>query len=433
MAKPYKEGTGWSMRRRILGQDLFVSGCRSAGAAKKKSDSLVAALESRGKPQGLGPQRTTFAQALQDYGVERLPFQKGAVQEANRINKFLRAGGLATLTVRRMCPNTVEPVTGKRSTGRVFLVSLEPPKPQRTIPQGLTKHRAKLASSTQQSDRLRERLARTIVADVTRHQVQSLMDAMRADGLEPATLQLERAVIRRLFNYAAGNWNWSAPPENPATKLTLPSVSNDRDRVMSADEEQRLDEAIVDCRNGLVGPTLTLLTQTAMRTSEPLEHARWGDVDWDQKILKLRDSKTDKRDVPLSPKAIDALKTLWQLNPGAPTDPIVRITYEALKAAWTRACERAGITGLRIHDLRHTAATRMALKTGNVFLVQALTGHKTQSQLARYVNVKAADVVAVMHAPEPVSEATQALGQRYEGDKSPGKVVKVDFAKRRMP
>ena len=86
------------------------------------------------------------------------------------------------------------------------------------------------------------------------------------------------------------------------------------------------------------------------------------------------------------------------LGGGELDDPIVQITYESLKAAWYRACERAGVDGLHMHDLRHTAATRMALKTGNIFLVKALTGHKTLSQLERYVNVKASDVVNVMHA-----------------------------------
>lgn len=41
----------------------------------------------------------------------------------------------------------------------------------------------------------------------------------------------------------------------------------------------------------------------------------------------------------------------------------------------------------------------MALKTANIFLVQALTGHKTLQMVERYVNVKAADAVRVLHAP----------------------------------
>ena len=104
-----------------------------------------------------------------------------------------------------------------------------------------------------------------------------------------------------------------------------------------------------------------------------------------------------KRDVPLSPAAIEALQAL---QPGADHEPVVRISYESMRAAWRRACERAGIKDLKIHDLRHTAATRMALKTGNVFLVKALTGHKTMEMLARYVNVTADDVVNVMHTDD---------------------------------
>ncbi len=144
--------------------------------------------------------------------------------------------------------------------------------------------------------------------------------------------------------------------------------------------------------------------------SEPLQYARWGDVDWDAKELKLRDSKTSSRNLPLSPRAIEALRDLARLNPGGPEDHIVSMSYEALKAAWQRACVRAGITDLRLQDLRHTAATRAALKYGNLFIVKVITGHKTLSQVQRYVNVKASDVVALMHAPEPPPVAALVTG-----------------------
>ena len=99
MAKPYLDGKFWAMRRRFDGHEVFVSGCATGAAAKKKMDAKVQVLTSGGRPQGLGPYHTTFAQALQDYAVERLPFQKGAVQEANRINKFLRAVDLSTIAL----------------------------------------------------------------------------------------------------------------------------------------------------------------------------------------------------------------------------------------------------------------------------------------------------------------------------------------------
>lgn len=426
MAKPYQDGKLWAIRRRFQGHEVFISGCATGAAAKKQMDLRVAQLNSAGKPKGLGPEHTTVAQALQDYGMERLKFMKGAPQEANRINRFLRAAGLATLKVSCRKPEDhdvasqggspglteteTETETAAEATatatgkGQLFTVSLQPPVAMRAIPPGLGKHRRSLAVSTAASDRVRQRLARMAVADVTSHDVQALMDAYRVEMREAATLHLERALIRRLFNYSRDCWNWTAPAKNPGTGLKMPTVDNGRDRVMSMEEQARLDEAVQGCRNALVGPTLTLLRESAMRSSEPLKHARWRDVKWSANILSLTDAKAGKRDVPLSPVAIEALKQLRDLGRGEENDPIVHISYEALKASWELVCKRAEVKGLRLQDLRHTAATRMALKTGNFALVKALTGHKTPSQVNRYVNVKAADVVAVMHAQSPAVE-----------------------------
>lgn len=423
-AEPSKQGALWSCRRRVFGQDVYESGHATSGAAKKAVAKRVADLETLGRPKGLGPHRTTFAQALQDYGMERLPLQKGATQEANRINKVLRAVGLATLSVKRVKRGFVPDasplveahapaddvkvdadgdVAGQGKASRAgkgchFTVELTPAKVARPVPRGLGLHRKKLAAKTRDSDQLRARLSGMTVADIAPHHVQALMNALSMEGQEPATVHLERAVIRRLFNYAAKNWNWYEPARNPGAGLEMPTVDNGRERVMSYEEQAQLEEAVQGCRNKLVGPTLTLLRESAMRSSEPLEHALWRDVDWDLKILALSDGKAGRRDVPLSPLAIEALRQLEQLGGGEMDDPIVRISYEALKASWELVCKRGGVKGLRLQDLRHTAATRMALMTGNIFLVQALTGHKTLSQVTRYVNIKAANVVEVMHA-----------------------------------
>jgi len=309
------------------------------GIGPDKRADLVKAIQERGNPKGLGPHRTTVGQAIQDYGLERLPFMKGAKQEANRINKYLRAAGLQVLTVRAVASaaESAGDEAQPESAGRLFEVALGSVG-KRVIPKGLFGHRGDLA----------------------------------------------------------------------------------------------------DCRSGLVGPVVTLVRETAMRASEPLERARWGDVDWENKILHLRDAKAGKRDVPLSPVAIEVLKDLKGETEPNPKERIVRISYEALKAAWQRACQRAGIEDLRLHDLRHTAATGMALRTGNMYLVKALTGHKTDSQLARYVNVKASDVVAVMHADEPALK--EMLASTDEGaapssepiEPAQTNVVRVDFGTRRV-
>src|SRR5690606_221211 len=127
-------------------------------------------------------------------------------------------------------------------------------------------------------------------------------------------------LLRRLFNYARTVWHWRIPADNPATGLVMRPVDNNRERVLSPAEEERLEAALAQCRNPEVAPAIILLLETAMRSSEPLQMATWADIDWERCILHLRDSKSGKRDVPLSERAIEALR---QLGPGALDAPIL--------------------------------------------------------------------------------------------------------------
>ena len=58
-----------------------------------------------------------------------------------------------------------------------------------------------------------------------------------------------------------------------------------------------------------------------------------------------------------------------------------------IKTAWKTACRLAGITGLRFHDTRHTAATRLADAGCNAFTIAAILGHSSIQMSARYTHV----------------------------------------------
>lgn len=409
-------------------------------------DRQLSAVGGHHKPKGLGPAQTTLAQSLQDFGRETLPFLKGAVQECNRINKYLRGVGLATLKAVKLRPSTApdpqqgttpanqaadgsetagDAATGTSSkhTGKPahFRIDLVPVAANgaRCVPRGLKRHREELSKSTAGSDQLRARLARLDVDCIARHQVQELMNQLRKEGLAAASLQNERALLRGFWNHAFTSWQWTSLRDNVASQLKMPQVKAFKARVMTQEEQVRLHEALAECRNDLVEPTLVLLRETAMRTSEPIDYARWCDVDWEGEILHLKDSKTDARDVPLSADAIVALRRLQELTGGTAKEPVVAITYESLKAAWRRACERAGIDGLRLYDLRHTAATRAALQFGNVWLVQALTGHKTLAMVERYTHVSATDLVKAWKQADVLRAETASARLQNEGQSTP--------------
>jgi integrase len=406
VAVPYQVGDTWSVRARREGCDIFLSGFKTSAAASRELRLRVTYLEQHGKPHGKGPDQTTVAKAMQEHALKHLPSLKGADQEARRVNRYLRDARLGTLELIAMSDVTdVKKLPKGTCTGKYFAVFVKPYTASRVIPQGLADHRKLLMTKTGGSDRARAVIANLKMSEVNHDHLQSLVCALEAEGLSKGTIKQEQALLRRLFFHARTKWHWPRPDTNPACDLKIAGELVVRKRVMTLEEQTRLDEALDYCMNGLIGPAVQLLTETAMRADECIDTAKWGGVDWDRRVLRLEDAKAGARDVPLSPKAIEILKAL---GPGAdPEEKIFGISYDALKAGWRRACERAGIVDLHIHDLRRTAGTRMALKSGNIFIVQALTGHKTLAMVKRYVQVNAKDVSDFMHAPDPVPQASQ--------------------------
>ncbi len=261
-------------------------------------------------------------------------------------------------------------------------------------------HRQARLAARPRSTAARQRLATLPVARIAAYDINELVKAMLAEGNAPATIRIELALLSALFK-TTEVWEWGKLP-NVAHAVRWPSARGSaRDRTLSADEEQRLAAALLDCRNPLVAPFVWFAIETAVRKSEGLFIARWKDLDESRRALKLVEAKTGPRKVPLTRAALAILQALPR---GGPEERIFPLSPDALDAAWARACKRAGIENLHIHDLRHTAATRYAKRLyGDIFLLQLITGHRSLSQLRRYVNPTVEDVVRVLDATEAAS------------------------------
>ena len=73
--------------------------------------------------------------------------------------------------------------------------------------------------------------------------------------------------------------------------------------------------------------------------------------------------------------------------------------HDSLKQSYVRACKCAGINGLRFHDLRHTAATRMVEGGANIVAVSRILGHADLKTTMRYA-----------HLEDSLKEAVELLG-----------------------
>ena len=127
---------------------------------------------------------------------------------------------------------------------------------------------------------------------------------------------------------------------------------------------------------------------TGCRKSEILT-LRWDDVDRTAGELRLRDAKTGARMVPLTPTALEVLADI----PRVPGNPWVFVgkkpgtRLSSIDQHWQRLRVRAGLDDVRIHDLRHTYASRALALGESLTMIGKLLGHSKVGTTARYAHL----------------------------------------------
>lgn len=229
------------------------------------------------------------------------------------------------------------------------------------------------------------------VIDINRDDIHRLHHQMSAHPYQANRIV---AILSKMFNLAEV-WGIRSDGSNPCRHVEkYPETS--RERYLNSDELARLGESL---KLGVAAQTETphmtaaieLLLLTGARVSEILG-ARWEWVDIKQRIIKLPDSKTGAKYIYLSDVAIEVLDRLRKL-PQANENPFIivgRQKGEALSTLyrpWLRVRERADLNDVRLHDLRHTAAS-IGVNIGmNLPVIGRLLGHTQMQTTQRYAHV----------------------------------------------
>ena len=221
----------------------------------------------------------------------------------------------------------------------------------------------------------------------------SLLAAYRDERLKTvsgATVNREFSVLSHAIDTARREWDVYMPT-NPCTLVRRPPQGRPRDRRLQGDEEQRLLAACRSARNKWLAHFVALAIETGMRRGELLGLI-WDNVDLERRTAFLPITKNgDSRGVPLSSRAVAVFRAIPQSPNGRVFGPLTPL---ALRLSFNRARRRAGITGLRLHDLRHEATSRFFEKGLNVMEVASVTGHKTLQMLKRYTHLSVTDLAA---------------------------------------
>ena len=223
-------------------------------------------------------------------------------------------------------------------------------------------------------------LGRTHVADLQH----SLND-------RPAMANLVVATLSRIVDQAIA-WGAAGEMTNPCRSAPKYRMRR-RERFLTDAEFRRLGQVLDEMEaEGRLSPhaaaALRLLMLTGCRRNEILT-LRWEDVRLEAQELRLRDSKTGPRTVSLSPEAAQVLAALTRL-PGNPwvipgAKPGARLS--SLFEPWRRVRARAGLDDVRIHDLRHSYASRALALGESLPVIAKLLGHAQIQTTARYTHL----------------------------------------------
>ncbi|MDA8542740.1 site-specific integrase [Rhodobacteraceae bacterium] len=194
--------------------------------------------------------------------------------------------------------------------------------------------------------------------------------------------QYDLTLLRAAWNTARIEWGWDLG-DNPLTLIRFPKSNPPRERRLKKGEYEKLKAASAGTKVWWLMALIDFAIQTSMRRSEILS-LEWKHIDFERERAFLPITKNGQtRFVPLNKTIIQILKKLPQHG-----ERVFPITDNAVRQAWDRLRRRAGINDLHFHDLRHEGISRLFESGLSIPRVMRISGHKTASQLFRYVQLQ---------------------------------------------
>ncbi len=261
-------------------------------------------------------------------------------------------------------------------------------------------------------------LGRRKVTEITRPDVVRLHNAMKG---KPGAANRCLALLSKMFNLAE-KWGYRLDGTNP-TRHVEKYPERKVERFLSEAELGRLGEVLNEAEQAGEHPSVVaavrLLIFTGCRRNEILT-LKWGHVDFERGCLRLADSKTGAKLVPLGAPAIELLSALPRIegNPYVLPGALPGKHYVGLEKAWRRLRGCAGLHDVRLHDLRHSFASAGAGAGESLVLIGSLLGHRSTATTARYAHLSS----------DPLKAAADRIAGRIAAAMSgdPGKVVPID-------
>lgn len=243
------------------------------------------------------------------------------------------------------------------------------------------------------------RWQKVLLSEIRQEDAALWLGDMAQRGLAPATIERTRVVFSHSLKLAL-QWGVPGLTKNPVVGIPRPPLNNARERYLTTEEAQRLRQAVEGSRNKQLKYIVGLLIHCGCRVSELL-HAEWSHFDLNRRMWRIPQSKTGKaRFVPLSQGALDLIAELPRYK-GCPyliPNPKTLKPWVGIFLSWDNARRKAGMPELRIHDLRHSAASFLAAAGIDLYTIGKVLGHSNYKTTQRYAHLQSDQLIAAVEA-----------------------------------
>jgi integrase len=264
-------------------------------------------------------------------------------------------------------------------------------------------------------------LGKKYLDEITKKDIIDFHHGLKAKGYKPGTCNRSLVLLRYAFNMAI-RWEIPGIKVNPTKDVPLfDDHDGKRDRFLSPEETHRLFVAVQQSSNPMLQYIVPMLILTGARRNEVL-HCRWEDLDLDRRQWRIPETKAGRpRYVPLSNGVLTLLANVPHdaRCPYVFANPKTRKPYCSVFNSWNTARKQAGLSEVRIHDLRHSFASFLVNAGRSLYEVQKILGHTQIKTTQRYAHLSqdtlldAADAVGnLINTPILPTPKPEQLGYR---------------------